>query len=83
MLIIEGMAQTAAAMMMSLPEIKGHFAYFAGIRAAKFRRKVVPGDVLKYHVEIVRIKNMVGKVRGRAFVENALAAEAELTFAVD
>lgn len=82
-LIIEGIAQTAAAMMMSLPEIKGHFAYFAGIRAAKFRRKVVPGDVLKYYVEIVRIKSKLGKVRGRAFVENALAAEAELAFAVD
>ncbi|HAF96211.1 MAG TPA: 3-hydroxyacyl-[acyl-carrier-protein] dehydratase FabZ [Elusimicrobia bacterium] len=82
-LIIEGMAQTAAAMMMSLPEIKGHFVLFAGIRAAKFRRQVVPGDVLKYDVEMLRFKGKMGKVSGRAFVENALAAEAELTFAVD
>ena len=82
-LIIEGMAQAAAAMMMNMPETRGHFAYFAGIRAAKFRRKVVPGDVLKYYVEMVRFKSKAGRVRGRAFVENALAAEAELTFAVD
>ena len=82
-LIIEGMAQTAAAMMMNLPEIKGHFAYLAGIRAAKFRRKVVPGDVLKYHMEITRFKSKVGKATGRAFVGHEPAAEAELIFAID
>ncbi|MCX5785571.1 MAG: 3-hydroxyacyl-ACP dehydratase FabZ [Elusimicrobia bacterium] len=81
-LIIEGMAQTGAAMMMGLPEIKGHFAFLAGIRAAKFRRQVVPGEVLKFYVEILRFKGSAGKVRGRAFVEDELAAEAELTFAV-
>ena len=82
-LIIEGMAQTGAAMMMDLPEIKGHLAFLAGIRAAKFRRQVVPGEVLKFYVDLLRLKGKVGKVRGRAFVEDELAAEAELTFAVD
>ncbi|HAH31609.1 MAG TPA: 3-hydroxyacyl-[acyl-carrier-protein] dehydratase FabZ [Elusimicrobia bacterium] len=81
-LIIEGIAQTGAAMMMHLPETKNRFAYLAGIRSAKFRRQVIPGEVLKFYVEILRLKGKVGKARGRAFVENELAAEADLTFAL-
>ena len=82
-LIMEGMAQTAAAMMMSRPELKGRFAFFAGINRAKFRRQVVPGDVLKMHIEIVRFKGKVCKVNGGAFVGDEQAAEAELIFALD
>ena len=82
-LILEAMAQTAAAMMMSLPEMRGHFAYFAGINRAKFRRLVVPGDTLKLFVEIIRFKGKIGKLQGSAFVEEELAAEAEFIAAVD
>lgn len=81
-LILEGMAQTAAAMMMDLPETKGRLAFFAGISRAKFRRQVVPGDVLKMHVVIVRVKSRIGKIRAEAWVGEELAAEAELTFAI-
>ena len=81
-LILEGMAQTAAAMMMNLPETKGRLAFFAGINRAKFRRQVVPGDVLKMHVVIVRVKSRIGKIRAEAWVGAELAAEAELTFAI-
>lgn len=82
-LIVEAMAQTSAAMLMGLPEIKGKFAYFAGINKARFRRQVVPGDVLKLHIEILRFKSHLAKVSGRAFVEGEPAAEAEMIFAVD
>jgi 3-hydroxyacyl-[acyl-carrier-protein] dehydratase len=82
-LILEAMAQTAAAMMMSLPEVRGHFAYFAGINRAKFRRLVVPGDTLKLFVEIIRFKGKIGKLQGAAFVGQELAAEAEFIAAVD
>jgi 3-hydroxyacyl-[acyl-carrier-protein] dehydratase len=81
-LMLEGMAQTAAAMMMDLPETKGRLGFFAGISKAKFRRQVVPGDVLNMHVEIIKFKSSVGKVRARAWVGDESAAEAELTFAI-
>ena len=81
-LMLEGMAQTAAAMMMDLPETKGRLAFFAGISRAKFRRQVVPGDVLKMHVVIIRVKSRIGKIRAEAWVGAELAAEAELTFAI-
>ncbi|MDA8131082.1 MAG: 3-hydroxyacyl-ACP dehydratase FabZ [Elusimicrobia bacterium] len=81
-LMLEGMAQTAAAMMMDLPETKGRLGFFAGINKAKFRRQVVPGDVLKMHVEIVKFKSRIGKVRGSAWVGDEPAAGAELTFAI-
>lgn len=81
-LMLEGMAQTAAAMMMALPETKGRPGFFAGINRAKFRRQVVPGDVLKMHVEVLRVKSHLGKVRAEAWVDDESAAEAELTFAI-
>ncbi|MFA6435223.1 MAG: 3-hydroxyacyl-ACP dehydratase FabZ [Elusimicrobiales bacterium] len=82
-LILEAMAQTAAAMMMSLPETQGHFAYIAGINRAKFRRLVVPGDVLKLFVNVIRFKGKIGKLSGTAFVGAEPAAEAEFIAAVD
>lgn len=81
-LMLEGMAQTAASMMMNLPETKGRIGVFAGISRAKFRRQVVPGDVLKMHVEITRFKNPICKVRAQAWVGDEPAVEAELTFAL-
>jgi beta-hydroxyacyl-ACP dehydratase FabZ len=82
-LILEAMAQTAASMMMSMPETRGHFAYIAGINRAKFRRLVVPGDVLKLFVETLRFKGKIGKLQGAAYVGQELAAEAEFIAAVD
>lgn len=81
-LIIEAMAQTGAAAILSRPENKGKTAYFAGINNAKFRRKVVPGDVLTLEIEIIKEKGPVGIGRGTARVDGKLAASAELTFAV-
>jgi len=82
-LILEAMAQTAAAMLLSRPELKGRLAYFAGISKARFRRKVVPGDVLKLHIEITNFRSKVCQVNGSAFVGDEQAAEAELLFALD
>ena len=82
-LILEAMVQTAAVMMMSLPETQGHFAYIAGINRAKFRRLVVPGEVLKLFVRIVRFKGKIGKLSGTAFVDQEPAAEAEFITAID
>lgn len=81
-LIVEALAQTGAVAILSRPEWKGRTAYFAGIDKARFRRKVVPGDVLVLETEIVKMKGPVGVGKAVATVEGKKAAEAELTFAI-
>lgn len=81
-LIIEALAQVGAVAMLDLPEMKGKTAYFAGIDKARFRKKVVPGDVLMLETEIVKVKGPVGVGKAQAFVEGKKVAEAELTFAI-
>jgi 3-hydroxyacyl-[acyl-carrier-protein] dehydratase len=80
-LIMEAMAQTAAAMVLSRPDFAGKLAYFMGIDGAKFRLPVFPGSVLRMHLEAQRV-GRIGKFRGDAYVDGMLAAEAVLTFAV-
>jgi len=81
-LIIEALAQVGAVAMLSQPEYKGRTAYFAGIEKARFRRKVVPGDVLLLETEIIRVKGPVGLGRAVAKVDGEVAASAELTFSI-
>lgn len=81
-LIIEAMAQVGAVSMLSKEEHKGKIAYFAGINKAKFRKKVVPGDVLKLEVEIIKTKGPAGIGKGIATVNGKVACEAELTFMI-
>jgi len=81
-LIIEALAQVGAVAMLSLPEMKGKTAYFAGINNAKFRQKVVPGDVLMLETSIIKVKGPVGIGKAVATVNGKKAAEAELTFAI-
>lgn len=81
-LIIEAMAQAGAVAILSEPENKGKTAYFAGISQARFKQKVIPGDVLTLELEIIRQKGPVGVGRGTAKVDGKLAASAELTFAI-
>ena len=81
-LIIEALAQVGAVAMLSIPEWKGKTAYFAGIEKAKFRKKVVPGDVLMLETTIVKVKGPMGISKGIATVDGVKVAEAELTFAI-
>lgn len=81
-LIIEAMAQAGAAAILSKPENKGKTAYFASINNAKFKRKVLPGDVLTLELEIIKEKGPMGIGRGTAKVDGKIAATAELTFAI-
>ena len=64
---------------------KNMLIYFMGIDNGKFRRKVVPGDVLEMRVETLRGKpgGKVWKFRGRATVEDEMAAEADFTAMMD
>ncbi len=81
-LIVEAMAQAGAVAVLSLPQLKGKTAYFAGIQSAKFKRKVLPGDVLELDVEIVKMKGPIGIGKGSAYVDGKLAASAEIMFAI-
>lgn len=81
-LIIEALAQVGAVSILSMEEFKGKIAYFGGINRAKFRRKVVPGDVLKLEVEIINMKGSAGIGKAIATVDGQKAAEAELLFAI-
>ena len=83
--IVEAMAQTSAVMVgvsLGLAD-KRFLVYFMAIDNCKFRRKVVPGDVLKLHVETKRGGGKIWKFTGRAEVDGELAAEAEFTAMMD
>lgn len=81
-LIIEALAQTGAVAILSKNEFKGKIAYFAGIDKAKFRRKVIPGDILRLEVEITKLRGRAGLGYGIAYVDDKKVCEGELTFIV-
>lgn len=81
-LLIEAMAQTGAVAMLDLPAFKGRTAYFAGIDKARFKRKVIPGDVVMFDVKMIRQKGPIGVAEAVATVDGELAARAEISFAV-
>lgn len=83
--IIEAMAQTAAVMVGVTQDMadQNFLIYFMAIDKCKFRRKVVPGDVLKLHIETVRGGSKIWKFKGRGEVDGDLAAEAEFTAMID
>ncbi|MDE7435937.1 MAG: 3-hydroxyacyl-ACP dehydratase FabZ [Lachnospiraceae bacterium] len=81
-LIVEAMAQVGAVAMLCQEEFQGKTAYFAGINNAKFKQKVVPGDVLNIETQIVKVKGPIGIGKAVAKVDGKVAAMAELTFAI-
>lgn len=81
-LIIEALAQVGAVALMTLEEHKGKIAYFAGINKCRFRRKVIPGDVLRLEVRMTKFKMGLGFAEASATVDGETAVEAELMFSV-
>ena len=81
-LMLEMMAQAGATAMLALPENKGKIGFFGGVKDAKFRRQVVPGDLLRIEVEIIKVKGPVGVGSGIATVNGEKAVSAEITFAI-
>ena len=79
-LIIEALAQVGAIAVLSLPENKGKLAFFGGIKNAKFRKQVIPGDRLRLETEIIKCKGPMGIGKAVATVDGKLAAEAEISF---
>lgn len=81
-LIVEAMAQTSCVLFLAKPEYKDKLAYFMAIEGVKFRKPVVPGDVLQLRVEVLRARERGGKVRGEAYVNDQLVTEAEFMFSI-
>ena len=81
-LIVEAMAQVGGVIMLGKPENRDKLAYLMSIDSAKFRNPVVPGDVLRMEVEVVKHRARTGQSVGRAYVGDKLVCEAEVKFAV-
>lgn len=81
-LIIEALAQTGAFAILSLEKFKNKTVYFGGIKSARFKRKVIPGDTLKLITEITKMKSSFGIGTAIAYVDDEIACEAEIIFAV-
>ena len=80
--IIEALAQVGAIALLYDERFRGKIAYFGGIKNARFREKVVPGDRLRLEVNIIKIKGPMGIGQGIAKVGDKIVCQAELTFAV-
>ena len=81
-LICEALAQVGAVALLSCEEYKGKLAFFGGINKARFRQKVVPGDVLRLETELIKVKGPVGIGKAVAYKEGKVCTEAELTFMI-
>jgi len=80
-LMIEAMAQVGGIGALSMKDNRGKLAYFLSINNAKFRKPVVPGDVLRIEVDLLKVKLNVMKVHAVAKVEGEVVSEADLMFA--
>ncbi|MGN0298833.1 MAG: 3-hydroxyacyl-ACP dehydratase FabZ [Lachnospiraceae bacterium] len=82
-LILEALAQTGAVAILTEEENKGKIVLFGGIKSAKFKRQIVPGDVVKLECELTNKKGGVGIGKAVASVDGEIAVTAELLFAID
>jgi 3-hydroxyacyl-[acyl-carrier-protein] dehydratase len=81
-LILESLAQTGAVAALSLPENAGKLVLFGGVKKCRFKRKVVPGDVLDLYCEMTQMRGNVGFAEAKATVEGQVACIADITFAI-
>jgi len=80
-LIVESLAQVGAVVLLSDKNYSGKIAYFTGIKNAKMRRQVLPGDHLILKVELTRLKLGFGLGNAQAYVGDELAVSCEISFA--
>ena len=81
-LIVEALAQTGAVAILSMEENKGKNALFGGIDKLRFKKSVLPGDVLKLEVKIIKKKGPIGVGEAIASVNGKVVTKGELTFAI-
>ena len=81
-LMIESLAQVGAAAVLKDDRYTGKLPLFGGVERARFRRQVVPGDVLELELEVTQLSARAGKGSGRATVDGQLACQADLLFVI-
>ncbi|NLM05063.1 MAG: 3-hydroxyacyl-ACP dehydratase FabZ [Clostridiales bacterium] len=81
-LMVEALAQVAGIACSDIEGNEGKIGVFTGIDKCKFRRQVVPGDVLRLEVEITTFRRGIAKAEGRAYVGDELACAANISFAM-
>lgn len=81
-LIVEALAQVGAIALLSSEEYKGKLALFAGIDEVRFKKQVVPGDVLRLEVEIISVRRNIGKGQVVATVDGKVACKGTIMFGV-
>ena len=82
-LIIEAMAQTGAVLLLhDMPDRESKLVYFTGIDGARFRQTVVPGDQLRFNLEVVKLRSRNCKMKGTAEVDGQLVAQAVILSAL-
>ena len=81
-LLIEAMAQVGGVAILSLPENQGKLAFLGRVKDARFRRQVVPGDVVEMECRLTKRRGPIGVGECRATVNGETAAMAEITFAI-
>ena len=79
---VEAMAQVASILMLRIPENQGKIGYFMSCDKVKWRRPVVPGDVLVIETELTKMRGAIGVATGRCLVNGEITCEAELKFMV-
>ncbi|HUF49241.1 MAG TPA: UDP-3-O-acyl-N-acetylglucosamine deacetylase [Longimicrobiales bacterium] len=82
-LIIEAMAQVGGLLIMdTIENIEEKVVYFMSMDGVKWRRPVTPGDQLRFEVELLQVRRQVCRMRGNAYVDGQLTAEAQFTAAI-
>lgn len=79
-LLLESIAQCGAVTVLADPKFTGRLPLFGGVEHARFRRQVLPGDVVLVECEMTHLSVRGGKGHGRASVDGNLAVEADLLF---
>jgi 3-hydroxyacyl-[acyl-carrier-protein] dehydratase len=81
-LLVEALAQVGAVALLGMPENKGKLAFFAGVDEVRFKRQVVPGDVLRIELTLTRVRGPIGQGSGEATVDGQLACRGTFMFAL-
>ena len=81
-LICEAIAQTGVVMALRSSGNEGKIVYFAGMDSIRFRKPVVPGDQLRFEVETIWAKGRLGKMHGKALVDDQIVCEGDFTFSL-
>ncbi len=81
-LVVEALAQVGAIAILTEEENKGKIVFFGGIKNARFKKQIIPGDVIEMECELMERKGPVGYGKATAKVDGKVAVIAELTFAI-